>query len=62
MPVHPDDYHCLGMMWRGKYYYDRVLVFGLSSACQLWERVATAIHWIARHHLKLKLLVHYIDD
>jgi len=62
VPVHADDHHCLGMMWRGKYYYDSVLVFGLASACQQWERVATAIHWIAEHHLKLKLLVHYIDD
>lgn len=62
VPVHPDDWHLLGMQWRGKYYYDVVLVFGLSSACRLWERVATAAHWIARRFLKLELLVHYIDD
>jgi hypothetical protein len=62
VPVHPDDWHLLGMQWRGKYYYDPVLVFGLASACQQWERVATAAHWIAKHHLKLDLMIHYIDD
>jgi Reverse transcriptase (RNA-dependent DNA polymerase) len=62
VPVHPDDWHCLGMQWRGKYYYDKVLVFGLSSACLQWERVATAAHWIASHHLGIHLMVHYIDD
>ena len=62
VPVREEDWHCLGMMWRGKYYYDAVLVFGLASACQLWERVATAIHWIATSKLGLRLLVHYIDD
>jgi hypothetical protein len=62
VPVHPDDWHLLGMQWRGKYYYDKVLVFGLSSSCQLWERVATAVHWIAKSLLGLELMVHYIDD
>ncbi len=62
VPVHPEDWHCLGMHWKGKYYFDPVLVFGLASACLQWERVATAAHWIAKHHLGLNLLVHYIDD
>jgi hypothetical protein len=62
VPVHHEDWHLLGMQWRGKYYYDNVLVFGLASACRHWERVATAIHWMAQTHLKLQLLVHYIDD
>ena len=31
IPVHPDDYELLGMYWEGKYYYDKVLPFGLSS-------------------------------
>jgi hypothetical protein len=62
VPVHPDDWPLLGMQWRGKYYYDNVLVFGLSSSCRHWERVATAAHWIAEHLFHLKLMVHYIDD
>ena len=50
------------MEWRGKYYFDPFLVFGLSSACRHWERVATAIHWIAENVFGIPLMVHYIDD
>ena len=28
IPVHPDDYELLGMKWEGRYYYDKVLLFG----------------------------------
>jgi hypothetical protein len=60
--IHPDDWHCIGMQWKGKYYFDPFLVFGLSSACRHWERVATAVHWIAQHEFGIELMVHYIDD
>lgn len=60
--VHPDDWHCVGMKWREKYYFDPFLVFGLSSACRHWERVATAIHWIATNVFGIPFMVHYIDD
>ena len=32
IPVHPDDWELLGMEWRGLYFFDRVLPFGLRSA------------------------------
>ncbi|XP_028415501.1 uncharacterized protein LOC114538532 [Dendronephthya gigantea] len=32
IPVHPDDWELLGMKWRGLYFFDRVLPFGLRSA------------------------------
>ena len=32
MPVHPDDWELLGMEWRGLYFLDRVVPFGLRSA------------------------------
>jgi hypothetical protein len=62
IPVHPDDWHLLGIKWRGKYYFEKVLVFGLTSSCYHWERVATTAHWLATNILFIKLLVHYIDD
>ena len=30
--VHPDDWELLGMQWTGKYYFDKILPFGLRSA------------------------------
>ena len=32
VPVHPDDYHLLGIKWKGATYVDRALPFGLRSA------------------------------
>jgi hypothetical protein len=32
VPVHPQDYHLLGISWRGQVYLDRALPFGLRSA------------------------------
>lgn len=59
--VREEDWHLLGMKWKGKYYVDRCLPMGLSSSCSRWEDFATAAEWIARN-LGLKALIHYIDD
>ena len=32
IPVHPDDWELLGMLWNGFCYFDKVLPFGLRSA------------------------------
>jgi hypothetical protein len=62
IPIHPDDYHLLGMYWGGAYYVDLVAPFGLGSACQLWELIATALEWIFVQHLHITRIVHYVDD
>ena len=28
VPVHPSQWHLLGMKWEGKYYFDKVLSMG----------------------------------
>lgn len=61
IPVRPADWHLLGMRWRGHYYYEKSLPFGLSSSCALWEEYATAAEWIVRS-LGVTSIVHYIDD
>ncbi|XP_065180188.1 uncharacterized protein LOC135810623 [Sycon ciliatum] len=32
IPVRPQDWHLLGILWQGKYYYDRVLPMGSALA------------------------------
>ena len=61
IPVHPADYHLLGISWRGETYIDRALPFGLRSAPKIFSAVADLISWVihqqgVRHHL------HYLDD
>ena len=32
IPIHPDDYHLLGMKWNNSYFFDRCLPMGCSSS------------------------------
>ena len=61
VPVHPSDYHLLGIQWKGNTYIDRALPFGLRSAPKIFNAVADTIAWVLtsqgiRHQL------HYLDD
>ena len=60
-PVHPDDWHLLGLKWWDQFYFDKCLPFGLRSAPFLFDQVGKAIEWIARQR-GVAHLVHYLDD
>lgn len=65
IPVRREDWHLLGFMWEDKYYYERVLPFGLKSSCRLWEMYATALHFFLDTALGMsfkKTVIHYVDD
>ena len=61
VPVHPDDRPPLGMLWQDRLYIDASLPFGLRSAPKLFNAIADALEWIARH-LGVEFLWHYLDD
>ena len=44
--VNPSDWNLLGIHWRGKFYIDTCLPFGLRSAPYLFNRLSQAIHWL----------------
>ena len=44
--VHPADRYFLGMKWRGHYYVDLTLPFGLRSAPYIFNSVASLVEWI----------------
>lgn len=61
VPVHPADYHLLGIRWRGNTYVDRALPFGLRSAPKIFNALADFLAWVltcqgVQNHL------HYLDD
>lgn len=62
VPVRPEDWPLLGFRWRGKWYYERVLPFGLKSSCRLWELYATALEHLFKRALGIECVVHYVDD
>ena len=66
VPVHPDNRHLLGMMWKEEMYVDTTLPFGLRSAPKIFNAIAEAVEWVmkARHHYSDAhyLDAHYLDD
>ncbi len=45
-PVRPEDHHLLGMHWQGKFFFDRVLPFGLRSAPYIFNSLASSTEWL----------------
>ena len=62
IPIATADWELLGLFWRGSYYVDKQLPFGLRSAPFLFDQFASAIHWILTHNYNLTNLIHYLDD
>ena len=59
-PVDPHDYHLLGYIWNGRYYFDTVLTMGLRSAAMACQRSTSAVVWIQVQ--RGKELFNYLDD
>ena len=49
------------MRWRGSFYFDRVLPFGLRSAPFIFNCLAEALDWIAKER-GVTPIHHYLDD
>ena len=62
IPLHPDDRSLLGMRWRGKFYVDLSLPFGLPSAPIIFNSVADMVEWILLHKHHLPDTLHHLDD
>ena len=62
IPVRPADWNLLGICWRGQFFIDTCLPFGLRSAPYLFNQFSTALHWILQHKYDVQHLLHYLDD
>ncbi len=61
-PVCPQDWELLWLTWRGKFYIDKCLPFGLRSAAYLFNQVAEALEWIMKYDHGVDNPIHYLDD
>ena len=61
VPVRATDWDLLGMFWKGSYYVDTCLPFGLRSAPCLFNHFAKALHWILVTNHQVEA-IHYLDD
>jgi hypothetical protein len=62
VPIHPNDWELLGMHWKGLYFFDQVLPFGLRSAPYIFNQLSDALEWIAKTNYDLKHILHILDD
>ena len=62
IPVNPSDWNLLGIHWKGKFYVDTCLPFGLRSAPYLFNRLSEAIYWTLTNNYGVQHLLHYLDD
>ena len=61
-PVRLEDRELLGIHWKGQFYVDLRLPFGLRSSQYLFNRLADAFQWILTHNYNIQDLMHYLDD
>lgn len=62
IPVHPDDYHKLGLKLGTNYYYDVTLPQGGGSSCKIFEEFSTALDAINDYYTTNQDSTHYLDD
>ena len=61
-PVRKEDWHLLGIHWKGSFYVDKCLPFGLRSAPYLFNQLAQGIEWILKTNYKVTHLIHYLAN
>ncbi|KAL9954485.1 hypothetical protein ACROYT_G042033 [Oculina patagonica] len=62
IPIKPKDYELFGICWEGKFYYEKVLPFGLRSAPYIFNQLSDAIEWILAKKCSISFVCHILDD
>ena len=60
-PMRYKDLECLEIFFKGEFYVDLTLPFGISISCAIFEDISILIHWIFEQQTK-KPFLHYLDD
>ena len=61
IPIHPSDRYLMGMRWKGMFYVDLTLPFGLRSAPGIFNSVADLFEWTLVNNYNVQELLHYLD-
>ncbi len=62
MPIHPDSWHFIGILWERKYYFAVRLTFGCKSSPKIFDMLSEAICWILSNNYAIPHLIHLLDD
>ena len=61
IPIPPSDRYLMGMRWKGMFYVDLTLPFGLRSAPGIFNSVADLFEWTLVNNYNVQELLHYLD-
>ena len=61
-PVHPDDWHLLGMKFNNQYYFDMRLSMGSRSSPYNFDTVGKALEFICKVNYLIQFTEHLLDD
>ena len=61
-PVDLDNLELSGIQWTGKYYFYKILPFGLRSAPFTFTGLSDALEWIAIYDLLISFVDHILHD
>lgn len=62
IPVAKNNFDLLGFKLQGKYFFDKMMPFGASISCAIWEKFTTELHWIIQSSSRNPHILHYLDD
>lgn len=62
VPIWPGDWHYFGFEWRGTFYIDLRLCFGLASAPYVFWRISNFIVRVGNKFFNVAFILPYIDD
>lgn len=60
--VSRECFQVLGFKFEGAYYFDKVLPFGCSISCSIFEQFARFLEWCIRSSCSVGEIEHYLDD
>ena len=61
-PVHPNDWHRLGMKWNGQCYLDMHLSMGSHCSPYNFDTIGQAVEFICCVSYLIKIIEHFLDD
>ena len=62
IPILPAQYPLFGIVWQGKYFYDKTLPMGCSISCNLFEKFSSALKWVMEQHVQQDVKIHKLLD
>ena len=62
IPLAEEDFPLVGFSHGESYFFTRMLPFGASISCAIFEKFACALQWIVRTNCAYGELAHYLDD